>query len=83
MNEKIFDASGVEIAQRDPAKLYKYTTRNGANCYVELNVAEKAQRDKDAADHEARMSAPKPKTADERIAELESRLAALEAKSKP
>lgn len=68
-----YDATGKEIPQRDPAKLYKLTTRNGVNCYVELNEAELAKRAADEAAFAADRAKPRPQTFEERLAALEAK----------
>lgn len=49
---------------------------------AQFSDADKAQREKDEAEHAQRMAAPKPPTLDERIEALETAVAALKRASK-
>lgn len=87
MAEKIFEFIGGKFvekpgATRDPAKLYSDAGRDGdGNALLrEWPAAEIVKRQAEEAAFADRLKQPRKKSATERIADLEAKLAALEAK---
>lgn len=87
MAEKIFEFIGGKFieklgATRDPAKLYSDAGRDkdGNVLLREWQAGEIAVRQAEEAAFADRLKQPREKSTAERIAELEARLAALEAK---
>ncbi len=75
MAEKIYDKTGALVATRDPAKLWKMKTdTDGQPCYVELNEAELSRRAADAVQASIDAARPKPKTVEERLNALETKV---------
>lgn len=82
MTEKIYrrldDGALVEIAERDPARRYRYRLVEGTPAYIEFTDSEEHSRN----EHERARAhrPPEPPSIEERVRAIEARLDALEGK---
>ena len=86
--ERIFKVTNgvlTEIAQRDPARKYKYRAHPSIPAeliYLELDAAEESKRMIEEQEHANEVAKGPQPTVEDRIRDLEARLAAVE-KGKP